>query len=106
MALELADIWTYFAETECGEYSPLYCRISQVVATNDEVLQLVREAPPRGHQPNVLLGAVHLLLLGGLEHPLAAVYAGTSDADVGPLFVDLCAPPCSTRAALRRRRRP
>lgn len=25
--LELGDIWTYFAERECGEYSPLYNRI-------------------------------------------------------------------------------
>ena len=33
---------------------------------------------------------MHYLLLGGLDHPLAAVYAGTSDADPGPLFVDCC----------------
>ena len=38
----------------------------------------------------LLLAAVHYLLLGGLDHPLAAVYAGESDADPGPLFVDLC----------------
>lgn len=25
--VELGDIWTYFAERECGEYSPLYNRI-------------------------------------------------------------------------------
>ena len=88
--LELGDIWNYFAARECGEYSPLYNRICRTVASNDDVLNLVREAPPRSHQPNVLLGAVHFLLLGGLDHPLAAVYAGTSDAEVGPLFVDLC----------------
>ena len=38
----------------------------------------------------MLLGVVHYLLLGGLDHPLAAVYAGESDADPGPLFRDLC----------------
>jgi hypothetical protein len=54
------------------------------------VLALVQEAPPPAHQPNVLLGVVHYLLLGGLDHPLAAVYAGESDADPGPLFVDVC----------------
>lgn len=75
--VELGDIWTYFAERECGEYSPLYNRICRTVASNDDVLNLVREAPPRSHQPNVLLGAVHFLVLGGLDHPLAAVYAGT-----------------------------
>ena len=28
--------------------------------------------------------------LGGLDHPLAAVYDGVSDADPGPLFLALC----------------
>ncbi len=84
----LSDFWTYFADTGCGEYSPLYDRICRTVAESDDVLDLVREAPPRGHQPNVLLGAVHYLLLAGLDHPLGAVYAGESDADPGALFVD------------------
>ena len=48
------------------------------------------EAPPVAHNPVLLLAAVHHLLLGGLDHPLAAVYAGESEADPGPLFVDLC----------------
>ncbi|RPI08329.1 MAG: DUF2332 domain-containing protein, partial [Actinobacteria bacterium] len=56
----------------------------------DQVLDLVTEAPPTGHNPVLLLAAVHYLLLGGLDHPLAAVYAGESDADPGLLFVDLC----------------
>jgi hypothetical protein len=90
MALDLAAVWTYFADTSCGAYSPLYDRICRTVAGSDAVLALIGEAPPRGHQPNVLLAAVHYLLLGGLDHELAAVYAGRSDADVGPLFVDLC----------------
>src|SRR5262249_31006609 len=60
------------------------------VAASDDVLALLDEAPPRSHQPNVLLAAVHYLLLGGLAHPLAAVYAGSSDAEPGPLFVDIC----------------
>jgi hypothetical protein len=30
------------------------------------------------------------LLLAGVDDPLAAVYAGDSDDDVGPLFVDFC----------------
>jgi len=86
----LSDIWRYLADTSCRDYSPLYDRICRVVADDDAVLSLVQEAPPAGHFPNVLLGAVHYLLLGGLDHPLAAVYAGNSDADPGPLFVDVC----------------
>jgi hypothetical protein len=47
--------------------------------------------------PNVLLAAVHYLILSGLDHPLAAVYAGESDGDPGPLFVDVC---LTNRAAI------
>jgi hypothetical protein len=47
-------------------------------------------APPIGHNPVLLLAAVHFLLLGGADHPLAAVYAAESDGDPGPLFVDFC----------------
>ncbi len=90
LPLELSDLWTYFAEHECGEYSRLYARICETVAADAGVLDLIRAAPPTSHQPNVLLAAVHYLLLGGLDHPLAAVYAGDSDADAGPLFVDVC----------------
>src|SRR5437773_11453455 len=89
-ARDLASIWIYFADTSCGEYSPLYDRICRAVAGNDAVLDLIREAPPAAHQPNVLLAAAHYLLLSGVEHPLAAVYAGTSHGDAGELFVDLC----------------
>ena len=42
------------------------------------VLDLVRAAPPEAHLPPTLLGAVHYLLLDGLDHPLADVYAGRS----------------------------
>jgi hypothetical protein len=88
--MDLAELWTYFADTSCGEYSPMYDRICRAVAASPGVLALIGEAPPSGHLPTVLLGAVHYLLLDGLEHPLAAVYAGTSRADPGPLFVDVC----------------
>ena len=87
---DLGAIWLYIADSSCRGYSPLYDRICRTVAESDEVLDLVYEAPPRGHNPVLLLAAVHYLLLGGLDHPLAAVYAGESEADPGPLFVDLC----------------
>jgi hypothetical protein len=87
---DLAAIWLYVADSSCRGYSPLYDRICRTVAQSDAVLDLVSEAPPRGHNPVLLLAAVHYLLLGGLDHPLAAVYEGTSGADPGPLFVDLC----------------
>jgi hypothetical protein len=87
---DLAAIWVYIADSSCRGYSPLYDRICRAVAESDDVLDLVTEAPPRGHNPLLLLAAVHYLLLDGLDHPLAAVYAGASRQDPGPLFVDLC----------------
>jgi hypothetical protein len=90
MTSDLATLWIWFADTVGRAYSPIYDRVCRSVATNGEVLALLQAAPPRSHQPNVLLAAVHYLLLGGLEHRLAAVYAGTSDADPGPLFIDVC----------------
>src|SRR5436190_6951852 len=86
----LAELWTWFADTSCAGYSPLYDSISRAVAASPEMIELISEAPPSGHQPTVLLASVHYLLLDGLDHPLAEVYAGTSDADPGPLFVDVC----------------
>jgi len=61
------------------------------VAEDEEILDLVLEAPPHAHQPNVLLAAVHYLVLSGLEHPLAAVYTqGRASAHAPALFRDVC----------------
>jgi hypothetical protein len=87
---DLAAIWLYIADSACRGYSPLYDRVCRAVAESDETLDLVQEAPPSGHNPVLLLAAVHDLLLGGLDHPLAEVYAGRSQADPGPLFIDVC----------------
>ena len=95
----LASVWAYFAERECGTYSPLYAGICRGVSEEPELLDLVLAAPQPAHQPNVLLGAVHYLILGGLDHPLAAVYSGQGapGADAASLFRDLC---LSNREAL------
>ncbi|HVC67254.1 MAG TPA: DUF2332 domain-containing protein [Acidimicrobiales bacterium] len=90
MSSDLSDLWNWFADTQCRGYSPLYDRVCRQVAGSDDVLAIVRDAPPEAHLPTVLLAAVHHLILSGLEHPLADVYAGNSDQDPGPLFVDVC----------------
>ena len=86
----LADLWEWFAVNQFRGYSPLYERIALAVAADDEVLGLVRQAPPTAHLPPVLLGAVHFVVLGSPAHPLAEVYAGRSDRDPVPLFLELC----------------
>lgn len=84
----LAALWRWSSEQFPS--SPLYGSLSRWVAEDPEVLDLVLEAPPEAHLPLVLLAAVHFLILGGLEHPLADVYAGAGGADPGVLFHDLC----------------
>jgi hypothetical protein len=78
------------ATDEFHGYSPLYERIAEIVSLDAEMLAFVRETPPEAHLPQVLLAAVHYLLLGGLDHPLAEVYAGRSTADPAPLFREVC----------------
>jgi len=89
-ARDLGEVWDLIADTSFGSRAPLYDRIARAAAHDDELLALVLEAPPEGHFPLLLLAAVHYLVLGGVDHPLAAVYAGQSDADAAPLFRDLC----------------
>lgn len=87
---DLADLWRWFLDNQFRGYSPLYTRVAEAVAGDDGVLATLLEAPADAHLPPAPLGAVRYLLLDGLDHPLAAVYDGTSDADPGPLFLDVC----------------
>jgi hypothetical protein len=86
---DFAHMWAWFA-THCHDYSPLYERISAAVADDPQLLDWVRSAPPDAHLPPALLAAVHYLVLETPDHPLADVYAGRSDADPAPLFLQLC----------------
>ncbi len=101
----VARWWRDFADDQCRGYSPLYEQICRAVAEADDVLDLVLAAPRRGRQPNVLLAAVHHLLLGGLQHELGEVYAGTSSTDPGPQFLDVVRTHAGEIAALLETRR-
>ncbi len=87
---DLADLWRWMADQQFRGYSPIYERIAHAVADDREILELFREAPAAAHLPLAPLGAVRYLLLDGLDHPLDDVYQGRSDADPGPLFLDIC----------------
>jgi hypothetical protein len=102
---DLANLWRWFGEHQFRGYSPMYERIAEAVAGDREVLEMFREAPPAAHLPPAPLGAVRYLLLDGLEHPLGDVYTGRSDADPGPLFLDLCGAERANLLALLRTRR-
>jgi hypothetical protein len=61
-----------FADVECRGRSPLYAEICRAVAREDDLLELYGRTPERQRRPNLLLAAIHFLLLDGAEHPLAA----------------------------------
>lgn len=86
---QLASLWRWYGDQFLRD-SPIYGQIAHAVADDRELLEILREAPPAAHLPPAPLAAAHYLLLDGLEHPLADVYAGRSGADPAPLFIDLC----------------
>lgn len=70
---QLARVFELFADHETIRTSPLYTRIIQAAARDDELLELASQSK-RTPVPNMLLGAVHYLLLKGTKHPLAEYY--------------------------------
>jgi hypothetical protein len=87
---DLADLWRWFADGIMSGYCPIYDEIARSVAEDRELLSLQYSARPHAHLPPMLLAGAHNLLLGGVGHLLADVYAGRSSAPAAPLFRDLC----------------
>jgi len=91
----LSQSFKKFAEEECQGTSELYEFLSLQVASDEQLLELssyVREGQPR---PNMLFGAVHYLLLQGLNHELKYYYPSITNPpknnkDSFPLFKDFC----------------
>jgi hypothetical protein len=67
---DLAEQFARFAQA-CG---PLYRAVCLEVAGDPELLELAGRAPLAQRRPNLLLAAVHYLLLRGMEDPLADLY--------------------------------
>jgi hypothetical protein len=76
--------------------SPLYRSLGPTVARDRPVLELLAKRRPGQQASFLFFGAVHFLLLGGAQHPLAAYYpslAGPAAADpagAGPTLRDFC----------------
>ena len=87
---ELVAGWTWFAERECRGYSPLYEAISTVVAASTELHERLLACSNHVRQPNMLLAAMHDLVLRDEEPDLGAHYGGAAPtvADTGRLFVE------------------
>lgn len=91
----LARLFEQFGKFEAPpNHSPLYARLCLEIAEDPELLTLAARA--RSFPvPNVFLAAVHYLVLGGTDHPLARFYptaggAGGGDANPGPDLRDFC----------------
>jgi hypothetical protein len=70
----LPDQFRLFAQGAARDGATTYDAISRFAADDPDLLALIAEAPLAQRRPNLLLAAVHYLLLGGARHPLAAHY--------------------------------
>lgn len=71
---DLAQQFRTFAVGAGRDGAPLYERICNGVAGDEDLLGLLAEAPPDQRRPNLLLAAVHYLLLAGADGLLAPHY--------------------------------
>ena len=90
---QLQKEFAHFAQV-CADYCPLYAALSACVAEDELVRSMARGGHPQHPPANLLFGAVHYLLLCGMDHPLRAFYptvGGTRPAhDAWPVFREFC----------------
>ena len=89
------DYWAFFASEALRGHSPLYQRLALGVRETPELQALAAHARKGQPHANILFGAVHYLLLGGLSDALADYYpsvrpAARPQGDVFPLFAAFC----------------
>jgi len=75
--------------------SPLYAYLASQIANDPDILKLVRDADLATQVSNLLFGAVHFLLLSGIQHPLADFYPDLTEfprpiTDSYPYFLAFC----------------
>ncbi|REE55368.1 hypothetical protein A8990_1718 [Paenibacillus taihuensis] len=76
---KLAERFRTFAERECRNSSSLYEHLALNIANDKDLLQLAAHSKPGQPVPNLLLGAVHYLLLSGVGHELSFYYPSIVD---------------------------
>ena len=70
----------YFAGKTYANQSPLYTNLALRVAEDPELLKLAAIAQEKAALPNLFFAAVHLLLLKGEHHQLAAFYPSLNNS--------------------------
>ncbi|MFI4849089.1 MAG: DUF2332 domain-containing protein [Gimesia chilikensis] len=93
MNSRLSDAFRAFAVPECRETSPLYCCLTDAIASDAEVLEIASQARDGQPVPNLLFASVQYLLIANPAHPLAEYYATCTaepkdPLDAFPLFKD------------------
>jgi hypothetical protein len=88
------EYWDFFIADCIRLGSPLYAGISEGTRRDRELCALAEVAQDGQPPANMLLGAVHYLLLRGADHPLRKYYpsvgGGETEGDPFPLFRDFC----------------
>ncbi|GAA4513738.1 DUF2332 domain-containing protein [Actinoallomurus oryzae] len=92
----LRRLFRFFAATQCRGRSPVYEALSEGVAGDDELLDLLMSAPGEQRRPSLLLAAVNLLLASNPGSALAGYYpihGGRRPVDgrLMPAFAAFCA---------------
>ncbi len=82
----VAESFRDHASTVYPGRSPLYERLALRVAEDPELLGVAAHARKNTALPNLFFGAVHLLLLKGVHHPLSAFYPILSVARTKPEY--------------------
>ncbi|MGB8363732.1 MAG: DUF2332 domain-containing protein [Rhizomicrobium sp.] len=88
------DYWTWFAREASRIGSPLYARIAEGIGNDEDMKAIAAHARAGQPHANMILAAVHFLLLRGADHPLKRFYptmgGAAVDEDPFPAFRDFC----------------
>ncbi|WP_110927902.1 DUF2332 domain-containing protein [Bacillus massiliglaciei] len=92
---QLSSRFKDFADRHYKGESPLYEFLSQKIAEDNQILELCKVIKPWKPAPDMLLGAVHYLLLKGSPHRLKYYYPSTSQTPLPirqsfPAFQEFC----------------
>lgn len=91
----IADKFRFIASTRYSRKSPLYRTLALGVAEDAEILALLDGVDLNKQVPNLLMGAVHYLLLKGEKGPIKAFYPSMTDiprkpTEAYPAFREFC----------------
>ena len=98
---EIERLAEHFAEgPSIFTTSPLYQSFCKVIAQEQSILELLTQRQTGQQASYLLFGAIHYLLLNGVQHPLRDFYPSlvkevtASPGEVGPVLLDFCCTYC------------